>query len=101
MISHVTESQEIHSQPMTMLNSEQMNEDQNLYFIMRDTNDLVKAATTGRTQIGLSFAKPSDGIYVSISANAQISTDRILIENYGIHGQKTGLKVKMILAYVY
>ncbi len=80
MISHVTESQEIHSQPMTMLNSEQMNEDQNLYFIMRDTNDLVKAANTGRTQIGLSFAKPSDGIYVSISANAQISTDRILIE---------------------
>ncbi|WP_179993315.1 MULTISPECIES: pyridoxamine 5'-phosphate oxidase family protein [unclassified Acinetobacter] len=80
MISHMTESQEIHSQPMTMLNSEQMNEDQNLYFIMRDTNDLVKAANTGRTQIGLSFAKPSDGIYVSISANAQISTDRILIE---------------------
>ncbi len=80
MISHLTDTHEIHSQPMTMLNSEQMNERQNLYFILRNTNDLVKAAETGRGQIGLSFAKPSDGIYVSISAHAQISTDRILIE---------------------
>ena len=80
MISHLNDTHEIHSQPMTMLNSEQMNERQNLYFILRNTNDLVKAAETGRGQIGLSFAKPSDGIYVSISAHAQISTDRILIE---------------------
>ena len=53
MISHLTDTHEIHSQPMTMLNSEQMNERQNLYFILRNTNDLVKAAETGRGQIGL------------------------------------------------
>ena len=34
MISHTTESEEIHAQPMTMLNSEQINESQNLYFIL-------------------------------------------------------------------
>lgn len=80
MISHITETQEIHSQPMTMLNSKQMDEHQNLYFILRDSNDLVNAIESGRNHIGLSFAKPSDDIYVSISAHAQISTDPSLID---------------------
>ncbi|MFV5311347.1 pyridoxamine 5'-phosphate oxidase family protein [Acinetobacter schindleri] len=80
MISHQAETQEIHSQPMTMLNSEKMHESQNLYFIMKDTNDIVQAINAGRQHLGLSFAKPSDDIYVSISAHGEISTDRILIE---------------------
>ncbi|WP_425915636.1 pyridoxamine 5'-phosphate oxidase family protein [Acinetobacter sp. TSRC1-2] len=83
MISHTTDTQELHSQPMTMLNSdktEQISESHNLYFILKDTNDLVNAANSGRHQIGLSFAKPSDGIYVSISAHAHISTDPALID---------------------
>jgi general stress protein 26 len=79
MISHTTETHELHSQPMTMLNSEHLNESQNLYFMMRDTNDLVNAIQAGRHQIGLSFAKPSDSIYVSISAYATLSTDPALI----------------------
>ena len=80
MISHQTETQEVHSQPMTMLNFEGMNENQNLYFIMKDTKDIVQAITTGRHHLGLSFAKPSDDTYVSISAHGEISTDRALIE---------------------
>ncbi|NNH25274.1 pyridoxamine 5'-phosphate oxidase family protein [Acinetobacter terrestris] len=83
MISHATETQELHSQPMTMLNSkktEQMSQSHNLYFILKDSNDLVTAVNSGRNQIGLSFAKPSDSIYVSISAHAHISTDRALID---------------------
>ncbi|WP_180036872.1 MULTISPECIES: pyridoxamine 5'-phosphate oxidase family protein [unclassified Acinetobacter] len=80
MISDHTETQEIHAQPMTMLNSEKLHERQNLYFILRDSNDLVTAVTSGRNQIGLAFSKPSDGIYVSMSAHAQISTDRALID---------------------
>lgn len=83
MISHTTDTQELHSQPMTMLNSEkteQISESHNLYFILKDTSDLVNAANSGRNQIGLSFAKPSDGIYVSISAHAHISTDPALID---------------------
>ncbi len=80
MISHQTETQDIHSQPMTMLNSEKMNESENLYFILKDSNDIVKAVTAGRNQLGLSFAKPSDDIYVSISAHGVITQDRILIE---------------------
>ncbi|WP_347454903.1 pyridoxamine 5'-phosphate oxidase family protein [Acinetobacter thermotolerans] len=80
MISHQTEEQEIHSQPMTMLNSEQLNERQNLYFIMKDTNDIVKAINAGHTHLGLSFAKPSDDTYISISAHGEISTDRALID---------------------
>ncbi|WP_312159567.1 pyridoxamine 5'-phosphate oxidase family protein [Acinetobacter sp.] len=80
MISHTTDSQEIHSQPMTMLNTEHMNENKNLYFILKDTNDLVKAINSGRNHIGLSFAEPADSVYVSMSAHAQISTDAALIE---------------------
>ena len=83
MISHTTETQELHSQPMTMLNSEkteQMSESHNLYFILSDSNDLVNAVNSGRNKIGLSFAKPSDSIYVSISAHAHISTDATLID---------------------
>lgn len=80
MISHTTDSQEIHSQPMTMLNTEHMNENKNLYFILKDTNDLVKAINSGRNHIGLSFAEPADSVYVSMSAHAQISTDAPLIE---------------------
>jgi len=83
MISHTTETQELHSEPMTMLNSdktEQISEGHNLYFILKDTNDLVSAVNSGRNQIGLSFTKPSDGIYVSISAHAHLSTDPALIE---------------------
>lgn len=80
MISHSTENQELHSQPMTMLNSEHMNESQNLYFILRDSNDLVQAVHSGRNHIGLSFAQPSDSVYVSISAHAKISTDPRLID---------------------
>lgn len=80
MISHQTETLEIHAQPMTMLNSERMNENQNLYFIMHDSNDIVQAVNAGRKHLGLSFSKPSDDIYVSISAHAEISTDRTLIE---------------------
>ncbi|RZJ21240.1 MAG: general stress protein [Acinetobacter sp.] len=80
MISHTTDSQEIHSQPMTMLNTEHMNENKNLYFILKDTNDLVKAINSGRNHIGLSFAEPANSVYVSMSAHAQISTDAALIE---------------------
>ena len=80
MISHSTESQEIHAQPMTMLNSDRMDESQNLYFILKSSNDLVNAIESGRNQIGLSFAKPSDSIYVSISAHAHISTNSALID---------------------
>ncbi|MFH7766229.1 pyridoxamine 5'-phosphate oxidase family protein [Acinetobacter sp. BSP-28] len=80
MISHTTDTQEIHSQPMTLLNSEHMNESHNLYFILKDSNDLVNAVNSGRNHIGLSFAKPSDSIYVSISAHAHISTDPTLID---------------------
>ena len=80
MISHTTDTQEIHAQPMTMLNTEQMNENKNLYFILKDSNDLVKAINSGRNHIGLSFAEPSDSVYVSMSAHAHISTDAALIE---------------------
>ena len=60
MISHATETQELHSQPMTMLNSkktEQMSQSHNLYFILKDSNDLVSAVNSGRNQIGLSFCQ--------------------------------------------
>lgn len=77
MISHQTET---HAQPMTMLNSERMDEDQNVYFILKDTNDIVQAVEAGRNQLGLAFSKPSDDIYVSISAHGEISTDRALID---------------------
>jgi len=80
MISHQTETHEIHAQPMTMLNSERMDEDQNVYFILKDTNDIVQAVEAGRNQLGLAFSKPSDDIYVSISAHGEISTDRALID---------------------
>ncbi|MEN8291686.1 pyridoxamine 5'-phosphate oxidase family protein [Acinetobacter radioresistens] len=80
MISHQTETHEIHAQPMTMLNSERMDEDQNVYFILKDTNDIVQAVEAGRNQFGLAFSKPSDDIYVSISAHGEISTDRALID---------------------
>lgn len=80
MISHQTETHEIHAQPMTMLNSEHMDEDQNVYFILKDTNDIVQAVEAGRNQLGLAFSKPSDDIYVSISAHGEISTDRALID---------------------
>ncbi len=80
MISHQTETHEIHAQPMTMLNSERMDEDQNVYFILKDTNDIVQAVEAGRNQLGLVFSKPSDDIYVSISAHGEISTDRALID---------------------
>ncbi|MCM1935448.1 pyridoxamine 5'-phosphate oxidase family protein [Acinetobacter radioresistens] len=80
MISHQTETHEIHAQPMTMLNSERMDEDQNVYFILKDTNDIVQAVEAGRNQLGLAFSKPSDDIYVSISAHGDISTDRALID---------------------
>ena len=80
MISHQTETQEIHAQPMTMLNSERMDEDQNLYFILKDTNSLVQAVNSGHNHIGLSFSKPSDDLYISISAHATLSTDPILID---------------------
>ena len=80
MISHQTENLDIQSQPMTMLNNERMDEDQNLYFLLSHTNDLVSAVNGGRSQIGLSFAKPSDDTYVSISAHAEISQDRQLID---------------------
>jgi len=65
---------------MTMLNSERMDEDQNVYFILKDTNDIVQAVEAGRNQLGLAFSKPSDDIYVSISAHGEISTDRALID---------------------
>ncbi len=80
MISHQTETHEIHAQPMTMLNSERMDEDQNVYFILKDTNDIMQAVEAGRNQLGLAFSKPSDDIYVSISAHGEISTDRALID---------------------
>ncbi len=80
MISHTTDTQEIHSQPMTMLNTEHMNENKNLYFILKDSNDLVKAINSGCNHIGLSFAEPADSVYVSMSAHAHISTDAALIE---------------------
>ncbi|MCX0338471.1 pyridoxamine 5'-phosphate oxidase family protein [Acinetobacter radioresistens] len=80
MISHQTETHEIHAQPMTMLNSERMDEDQNVYFILKDTNDIVQAVEADRNQLGLAFSKPSDDIYVSISAHGEISTDRALID---------------------
>ncbi|MCK4086226.1 pyridoxamine 5'-phosphate oxidase family protein [Acinetobacter radioresistens] len=80
MISHQTETHEIHAQPMTMLNSERMDEDQNVYFILKDTNDIVQAVEAGRNQLGLAFSKPSDDIYVSISVHGEISTDRALID---------------------
>ncbi len=80
MISHQTETHEIHAQPMTMLNSERMDEDQNVYFILKDTNDIVQAVEAGRNQLGLAFSKPSDDTYVSISAHGEISTDRALID---------------------
>lgn len=80
MISHQTETHEIHAQPMTMLNSERMDEDQNVYFILKDTNDIVQAVEAGRNQLGLAFSKPSGDIYVSISAHGEISTDRALID---------------------
>lgn len=80
MISHQNETHEIHAQPMTMLNSERMDEDQNVYFILKDTNDIVQAVEAGRNQLGLAFSKPSDDIYVSISAHGEISTDRALID---------------------
>lgn len=80
MISHQTETHEIHAQPMTMLNSERMDEDQNVYFILKDTNDIVQAVEAGRNQLGLAFSKPSDDIYVSISAHGDTSTDRALID---------------------
>ena len=79
MISHVTETNELHSQPMTMLNSERMNESQNLYFLLKDNSAIAHAISAGRNKIGLSFAKPSDSTYVSISAHAQISRDQSLI----------------------
>ena len=79
MISHVTETDELHSQPMTMLNSERMNESQNLYFLLKDNSAIAHAISAGRNKIGLSFAKPSDSTYVSISAHAQISRDQSLI----------------------
>ncbi len=63
-----------------MLNSERMDEDQNVYFILKDTNDIVQAVEAGRNQLGLAFSKPSDDIYVSISAHGEISTDRALID---------------------
>lgn len=104
MISHTTETQELHSQPMTMLNSEKtekISEGHSLYFIMSDSNDLVSAVNSGRNKIGLSFAKPADSIYVSISAHAHISTDATLIDKIGIRGLKTGLKARRILAYAF
>ena len=80
MISHVTDKQEIHSQPMTMLNSDKMNEHENIYFLMKENNDLVEAVNAGRNHLGLAFAKPSDDIYVSVSAHGEISTDAALID---------------------
>ena len=67
---------------MTMLNSEHLDERRNLYFMLRDSNDVVGAVNAGRHQIGLSFAQPDDRIYVSISAYAQISTEPALIEKF-------------------
>lgn len=80
MISHQTNAQDIHTQPMTMLNSEKLNESENLYFLLKDSNDIVTAIQAGHKQIGLAFSKPSDDIYVSISAHGSISTDQALIE---------------------
>ena len=79
MITHATETQELQAQPMTMLNSERMNESQNLYFLLKDSSAIAHAVSAGRNKIGLSFAKPSDSTYVSISAHAQISSDQSLI----------------------
>lgn len=40
----------------------------------------MQAVEAGRNQLGLAFSKPSDDIYVSISAHGEISTDRALID---------------------
>ncbi|ANF81905.1 general stress protein [Acinetobacter sp. NCu2D-2] len=80
MISHQTENNEIHAQPMTMLNSDKLNEHENLYFLLKDTNDIVKALSAGRSNLGLTFSKPSNDTYISISAEGHITTDRTLIE---------------------
>src|SRR5690606_41917972 len=47
---------------------------------MKDNKRMVQCNTTGQQHLRLSFAKPSDDTYVSISAQGEISTDRALIE---------------------